>query len=191
MIAGGSNDLIQTNPSTGGFSGTDTITGPRPMLGALGLYGGPTATIPLLIGSPAIAAGLVAPGGCPPISGAWRGRSTAAPGPRPRISGRSRCRTTSSRRRSDDATAPAGSTSFRDAVNAANAGGSGLVSFAPGLSGTVRCSAVGDTTVGPTALAITGSVEIDGPVLADGGLTIAPAPRRRRCGCSTWRRAPA
>src|SRR5262249_58402061 len=47
VATGGSNNLISTNPSSGGFSGTATITGVDPLLGALGLYGGPTPTIPL------------------------------------------------------------------------------------------------------------------------------------------------
>ena len=41
---------------------------------------------------------------------------------------------------------------------------------------TLELTTVGDTTVGPTALAITGNVEIDGPVLADGGLTLSTSP---------------
>ena len=41
---------------------------------------------------------------------------------------------------------------------------------------TLELTTVGDTRMGPTALAITGSVEIDGPVLADGGLTLAREP---------------
>jgi CSLREA domain-containing protein len=58
-IALGSYDLIGTGGSSGLFNGSDhNIVGiAAPMLGKLGNYGGPTQTIPLLPGSPAIGAG--------------------------------------------------------------------------------------------------------------------------------------
>ena len=53
----GTNNLIRTNPGPGGFSGTNTITNQDPLLGNPGDNGGPTQTMPLLAGSPAIDAG--------------------------------------------------------------------------------------------------------------------------------------
>src|SRR5207237_510762 len=133
-----------------------TIIGIDPKLGVLGHYGGPTPTLPLLTGSPAIAAGMVIPGG----------ESTDQRG-LPRLVDRGEGRLTDDigafevqdyvvTTALDDPNAPAGSTSLRKAVNEANAGGSGLVTFAAGLSGTLNLSTVGDSTVGPTALMVTG-----------------------------------
>jgi hypothetical protein len=53
-LSGGTN-LIQTNPASGsgGFTGTTTLTG-DPLLSPLGNHGGPTQTMALLPGSPAI-----------------------------------------------------------------------------------------------------------------------------------------
>ena len=51
----------------------------------------------------------------------------------------------------------------------------GSSGFGAGSVRDIDFDIVGDTTVGPTALAITGSVEITGPVLADGGPTLSPA----------------
>ncbi len=174
VVAGGSNDLIETVPTTGGFSGSATITGLAPELGALGNYGGPTQTLPLLTGSPAIAAGDVLSGG---DSTDQRGL--------PRIVDRGdgvlsddigafEMQDYVVTTLLDNSSAPAGTTTLRQALGEADAGGSGLITFAPSVSGTLTLSAVGDTTYGPTALAVTGSVEIDGPVFADGGLTLAP-----------------
>src|SRR5262249_27435874 len=50
----GSNNLIQNNPSTNGFVGTNTITGVDPQLMPLADNGGPTPTLALGPGSPAL-----------------------------------------------------------------------------------------------------------------------------------------
>jgi uncharacterized repeat protein (TIGR01451 family) len=50
----GTNKLIRTNPAAGGFTGANTITGQDPLLGPLPNNGGPTQTMALLPGSPAI-----------------------------------------------------------------------------------------------------------------------------------------
>ena len=146
------------------------------MLGALGLHGGPTATIPLLIGSPAIAAGLPLPGGAstdqrglPRLVDRGSGVPTEDIGA---FEVQDYVVTTTL----DDPAAPTGSMTLRDAVNAASAARQRVRQIRAGpLRDMVDFGIVGDTTVGPTALAITGSVEIDGPVLADGGLTLSPA----------------
>ena len=175
VAATGANDLIQFDPTLGGFSGPGTITGVAPRLGVLGNYGGPTQTLPLLTGSPAIAAGLVIPGGKATDQRGLSRLVNRGDGVLSEDIGAFEVQDYAVTTNLDDSLAPAGSTSFRDAVNEASAGGSGLVTFAAGLSGKVVLSTVGDTTVGPTALLVAGSVEIDGPVLADGGVTISPA----------------
>ena len=53
---GGNNNLIQTNPGTNGFTGALTIAA-DPLLGSLANNGGPTQTLGLLAGSPAVNAG--------------------------------------------------------------------------------------------------------------------------------------
>ena len=50
------NDLVTNNPGTGGLTGSNILSG-NPELTTLGSYGGPTQTMALLPGSPAIAAG--------------------------------------------------------------------------------------------------------------------------------------
>ncbi len=50
------NDLVTNNPSTGGLTGTAIYSG-NPLLAPLDDYGGPTQTMALLPGSPAIDAG--------------------------------------------------------------------------------------------------------------------------------------
>ncbi len=54
---GGSNNLIGGGNSYATFTGGNNLIGVPPLLGTLGNYGGPTQTIPLLPGSPAIGAG--------------------------------------------------------------------------------------------------------------------------------------
>jgi Bacterial Ig-like domain (group 3) len=69
-LAGSSNDLVTNNPTDGtGLTGSDIIGG-NPMLGALANNGGPTQTMALQTGSPAIAAGITAdfPGTDSPIT---------------------------------------------------------------------------------------------------------------------------
>ena len=57
-----SNGYNLSSDSTCSFSGPGDMNNTDPMLGALGNNGGPTQTIPLLAGSPAIDAGN--PSGC-------------------------------------------------------------------------------------------------------------------------------
>ena len=79
--ASGSYDLIGTGGSGGLMSGVDhNIVGvAAPMVGTLGNYGGPTQTIPLLPGSPAIGGG-TASGAATDQRGQPRpGTSTSAP----------------------------------------------------------------------------------------------------------------
>jgi hypothetical protein len=54
---GGNNNLVETNPNTNGFAGALTITGVNALLGSLANNGGPTQTLGLGAGSPAINAG--------------------------------------------------------------------------------------------------------------------------------------
>jgi CSLREA domain-containing protein len=89
----GTNNLIQNNPSTGGFTGSATITGQSPLLGPLANNGGPAATLPVLPGSPALGAGTAT--GAPaadqrgfvrsvngsPDLGAFENQIVASPGP--------------------------------------------------------------------------------------------------------------
>ncbi len=65
----GNNNLIQTNPGVNGFSGALTITGVDPLLGTLANNGGPTQTLGLLAGSPAVNAGDNTVVANPPFSG--------------------------------------------------------------------------------------------------------------------------
>ncbi len=175
VIATGSNDLIQNNPSTGGFSGPATITGVAPGLGVLGNYGGPTPTLPLLLGSPGFAAGLVNPAGQSTDQRGLAGLLDRGSGVPSVDIGAFEIQNYVVTTTLDDPSAPSGSTTLRDAVNEATAGGSGFVTFAPGVTGTFSLSVVGDTTVGPTALLVTGSIEIDGPSGEAQGVTIARA----------------
>ena len=175
VIATGSNDLIQNNPSSGGFSGPATITGVAPDLGVLGNYGGPTPTLPLLLGSPGFAAGLVNPAGQSTDQRGLPGLLDRGNGTPSVDIGAFEIQNYVVTTTLDDPSAPAGSTTLRDAVNAASAGGSGFVTFATGVTGTFSLSVVGDTTVGPTALLVAASVEIDGPSGEAQGVTIARA----------------
>ena len=60
----GANNLIDDAANAGGLSNgsNGNIVGVNPLLSALGNYGGPTQTMALLPGSPAIDAGDTAPG---------------------------------------------------------------------------------------------------------------------------------
>ena len=62
-----SNGYNLSSDNTCSFSGPGDMDNTDPMLGTLGNYGGPTQTIPLLSGSPAIDAGN--PGGCTDSNG--------------------------------------------------------------------------------------------------------------------------
>jgi CSLREA domain-containing protein len=63
----GHNLRSATDPNCNGFTATGDFVDPNPMLGVLGPNGGPTPTIPLLPGSPAIEAGDPSPlDGLPP-----------------------------------------------------------------------------------------------------------------------------
>ncbi len=53
----GTNNIVQKNATTGGFTGTVTIIA-DPLLAPLGFYGGPTQTFALNFGSPAIDSGI-------------------------------------------------------------------------------------------------------------------------------------
>jgi hypothetical protein len=53
----GDSNLVQTNPVLGGFVGSGTLSGADPLLGPLASNGGPTKTMALLTGSPALDAG--------------------------------------------------------------------------------------------------------------------------------------
>jgi hypothetical protein len=57
-----SNGYNLSSDNTCNFNGPGDMNNTKPMLGTLGSYGGPTQTMPLLSGSPAIDAGN--PGGC-------------------------------------------------------------------------------------------------------------------------------
>ncbi len=58
IISGGHNLIGNTSCGTGISDGVNNdIVNPTPLLGALGDHGGPTATVPLLLGSPALAHG--------------------------------------------------------------------------------------------------------------------------------------
>jgi hypothetical protein len=58
VSTGGTNNLVRTNPTAGGFGAANTLTGKDPLLAAsLAHNGGPTQTLALLAGSPAIDAG--------------------------------------------------------------------------------------------------------------------------------------
>ena len=61
VISEGHN-LVSNTLGSSGFNGPGDLTGIAADLGALGYYGGPTQTIPLLPGSPAIGAGAVLSG---------------------------------------------------------------------------------------------------------------------------------
>lgn len=64
FTSGGYNLRSAADPNCTGFTATGDVVNPDPMLGTLGANGGPTFTIPLLAGSPAINAGNPAtPGG--------------------------------------------------------------------------------------------------------------------------------
>ncbi|HTU20886.1 MAG TPA: choice-of-anchor Q domain-containing protein, partial [Gemmataceae bacterium] len=56
-LSGSANDLVRNNPTSGSLSGTNIMSGVDPLLSPLGNYGGPTETLALLPGSPAIDAG--------------------------------------------------------------------------------------------------------------------------------------
>jgi hypothetical protein len=182
VVTSGDHNLIQKNSSLQGFAGQDTITGVAPLLGALGNYGGPTPTLPLLIGSPAINAGLILPD--EEVTD-QRGRPRfldAGDGVLRQDLGACEVQNYVVTTTLDDSAAPTGTTTLRQAVHQANADGSGFVTFMPGLSGTLALTSAGDTPAGPSALTITGNIEIDGSVLASGELTISPdltAPQMR------------
>ena len=192
-------DLIQTDPTTGGFPrATTDIVGQNPLLGPLADNGGATPTMALMPGSPALGAADV-PQRARPTSAAQRGPAGVDTESTP-TSGPSRTAPATWSRRTADAAADG---TLRAAVAWANQSINPLLSApAPNVirfdtggafatAQTLDLTMIGDTTVGPSALAITGDVEIEGPTSDGDGVTISAAGSACRCGCSTWRKAAA
>lgn len=69
ITTGGNNNLVENNPTTDGFVAALTITGVDPQLAPLADNGGPTQTLGLLPGSPAINAGDSTVVTTPPFAG--------------------------------------------------------------------------------------------------------------------------
>ena len=159
----GSNNLIDDASTAGGLtSDSGNVLGENAMLGPLGNYGGPTQTIDLLPGSPAIGAGdsaLVPPAIVFDQRGLLRFNGSAVDigafesGRRLCWSPRLPMPTTPTATRS-----LAGGMSLRDAIDFADAapGGGDTITFSPLLTGTI------DLTDGPLP-AITADMTIDGP----------------------------
>ena len=184
LTLSGSSDLIETDPSTGGFPvATTDIVGQNPLLGPLADNGGATPTMALMSGSPALGAALTANMPLTDQRGAQRGPAGVGTDASPDIGA---FEDSSSYLVTTTADAPTDGT-LRAAVAWANQSTNPAVDASqPNVivfdtAGAFATAAVigftraADTTVGASALAITGDVEIDGPDLADGGLTLSPA----------------
>ncbi len=61
-LTGSSNDLVRVNPSTGGLTASAVVSSADPLLSPLAGNGGPTQTMALQAGSPAIGAGITVSG---------------------------------------------------------------------------------------------------------------------------------
>ena len=177
----GASNLIQTDPTTGGFPiATTDIVGKNPLLGPLADNGGPTPTMALLAGSPALGKALYANTPLTDQRGAQRGPAGVGTKASPDIGA---FEDSSSYLVTTTADAPADGT-LRAAVEWANHSTNpaldvaqpNVIVFDTGgafaTAQTVELTTIGDTTVGPTALAITGDVEIDGPTSDGDGVTI-------------------
>ena len=135
----------------GPTSGSNNFVGGNPMLAPLGYYGGPTQTMALLPGSPAIGKGK-------PVSGPVTDqRDFALDSPTPDIGAFQTQPGIVVNATVDGQGSPLGDLSLRDAINLAHAfGGSETITFASGLTGTIAL------TLGPLQ-AITGPTTIVGP----------------------------
>jgi hypothetical protein len=136
----GDHDLIGVD-NTYSFADHDAkgdLVGEDPKLGALGNYGGPTQTMPLLQGSPAIRAGAAFSYSYMPITTDQRGLS------RPQSSDSDIGAFQSTRlvvNTVQDFPLADGLLSLRGAISLANAmGGDQTITFAPGLSGVIKLS---------------------------------------------------
>ncbi len=159
------NNLIGTGGSGGLSNGKNgnQVGLANPGLGPLGWYGGPTQTIPLLAGSAAIGAGLIAddPGTTTQIKTDERGMPLDSPKPdigafqtqaHPLVV------TTSS----DGLGSPLDQLDLRQAINLADVLGGGTITFAPGLgstidlvSGALPAITTNTTITGPGAASLT------------------------------------
>jgi hypothetical protein len=141
-----------------GYTGSHNLIGGSPMLTSLGNYGGPTATMALLPGSPALGAGLANAG----IPTDQRGF------PRPSDPDIGAFQTQSDplvvNTVLDDPTSP-GQLSLRDAVDLANAlGGDQTITFAPSLTSNGAATIDLNSSLGSLILNDTpGTLTIDGP----------------------------
>ncbi len=160
------NALVGTSPVAGLSNGTNNnivvANASALNLGTLSNNGGPTQTIALQNGSVAIGAGTAVSG----IISDQRGYGPlpSSPDIGAYQTGASAPETPSLVVTTTADTLFGTGTSLREAVAYAESlGGSQTITFAPALAGdTLDLSTIGDTTFGPTALAITSNITIDG-----------------------------
>ena len=184
LALSGSSDLFQSDPTSGGFPiATTDIIGKNPLLGPLGDNGGATWTMALMPGSPALGKALYANTPATDQRGAQRGPAGLGTDASPDIGAFEDTSSYLVTSTADDAangtlraavawanqsTNPLASSSAANVIRFNTAG-----AFA--TARTIFLSAIGDTAVGPSALAITGNVEIDGPTSEGDGVTISAA----------------
>ena len=154
IVAGNSNGDI-----SGSYSGSNNLIGGNPLLSPLGDYGGPTPTMALLPGSPAIGKGIRAdyPGTTTPITTDQRGLELDSPTP---DIGAFQTNPLVVNTTIDGTGSPSGDLSLRQAVNLANAlGGAEAITFDPTVFATQQT-----ITLDGTQLELkSGMVTITGP----------------------------
>ncbi len=176
----GSSNLIGKNH---GFQG-GVVSTANPLLSTLDNYGGPTPTLSLLPGSPAIDAGnnsflsTIAQAEGVPTADATdqRGLSRLVDGKNTGTAvidiGADEMQHYVVNTAVDESIPGGGLTSLREAIDLANTGG-GLITFASSLAGqTIELTMIGDTAFGPSAFAISSPVTIQG-LTGNQGITIA------------------
>jgi parallel beta-helix repeat protein len=167
-VFSGSYNLIGTGGSGGLSNGVNhnQVGVANPLLGTLGDYGGPTRTIPLLPGSPAIGQGSLAdyPGTSTPITTDQRGLPLDSPTP---DIGAFQTNHLVVNTTVDGTGSPSGDLSLRQAVNLANAlGGTEAITFDPKVFATPQTI----TLDGPPLELKSGTETITGPAA---GVTVS------------------
>jgi hypothetical protein len=174
-------NLIGNTAGSSGFTASTTITNVDPLLNPLGNYGGATQTMSLRAGSLALNSGDPNNGVTVDQRGGQRGSAGLDAGTAPDIGA---WEATSSYLVTTDSTDSSAVGTLRGGVEWANGNVNPLVVNMPpnvirfdttgvfATPQTINLGIAGDNTAGPSALGITGDVEIDGPSGSGQGVTI-------------------